>query len=189
LQKFRDLLEQRNVKREPDDDRNSAPEVDGVASQSSGTPVYAQDIVEDKSEDDQYNEIRAALDDIESPPRRLTDVVESAGTCFLCGKIWSTFVKWSAERFGSPNRVELSSSKVEVTGLWPKRLPKVDGSSDVYTGYTDDGIHGRLCLIETDDVEGMSWVALSYVWGTMPFRTLTADTLEELKKDGALEAL
>lgn len=43
-------------------------------------------------------------------------------------------------------------------------------------------------LMETDDLESVSWVALSYVWGSTPFRTLTKDTLAECKEAGALGA-
>ncbi|KAM7211461.1 hypothetical protein V8F06_013165 [Rhypophila decipiens] len=85
----------------------------------------------------------ASLDDGGS---KSPDPVQS--TCFLCGKIWSTFLKWATQKFGSHGRVDLSTSRIEVGGLWPKRLPEEEETVDDYTGYTDDGIHGRLCLVQ-----------------------------------------
>ncbi|KAI0911697.1 heterokaryon incompatibility protein-domain-containing protein [Ustulina deusta] len=234
------------------------------------------------------------------PPRRLPDVLDSVGTCFLCSKIWAAFNTWATERYDSSNRLDMSTSRVEMECLWPKRLPEEGEQQANYTGYGDDGVHGRLCflqititvrepgntgrwlgpyltlqksyemapsvadifsnaghfdednalvwpdnepyvarnrplvadmrlfrkwkglcgaahddrcrpgripfggrqhltairlidvdtasLVEMEDVENVSWVALSYVWGSMPFRTLAKDTLEEFKRAGSLSA-
>ncbi|KAH7259885.1 heterokaryon incompatibility protein-domain-containing protein [Fusarium solani] len=43
-------------------------------------------------------------------------------------------------------------------------------------------------IVEVEDIEKVSWVAISYVWGKKRFRTLTDATLGELKKEGALKA-
>lgn len=298
FQGLSDLVKQQDEKLEPHDDKDSSPEDETAATRFSGPGIDAQDNVGIKIGDasSESNAVRAVPD--EPPPRRLTDVLECARTCLLCGKIWSTFEKWATEKYGSPNRLELPTSRVDIAGLWPKRLPEGGERSDDYAGYTDDGIHGRLCfvqvsisvhdpaypprllgpsvtlqksleqapnvadifnsvdaaddeplawpdtepyiarrrplvadlrlfrkwkrlceathddrcrpgrisfgplplrairlvdveklcIVETNDVESVSWVALSYVWGAIPFRTLTRDTLEELKMDGALEA-
>jgi hypothetical protein len=234
------------------------------------------------------------------PPRRLPDVLDSVSTCFLCNKVWAAFNTWAIERYGSSSHLDLSTSMVEVEGLWPKRLPEEGEQQANYTGYEDDGVHGRLCflqvkitirepgntgrslipyltlqkscevapsvadifssdgdfdehnalvwpdngpyvarkrplvadmrlfrrwkclcgaahddrcrpgripfgrrqrlaairlidvntvsLVEIEDVQNVSWVALSYVWGSTPFRTLTKDTLKEFKEAGSLSA-
>ncbi|KAI8635636.1 heterokaryon incompatibility protein-domain-containing protein [Xylariaceae sp. FL1651] len=255
---------------------------------------------EDESEniDDPDAAARAALG--LPPPRRLPDLLESASTCFLCNKIWVGFNTWATAKYGSPSHLDMSTSRVEVEGLWPKRLPEEGEQWAEYSGYGDDGIHGRLCLlefrvtvrepgntgswvgpclilqksyelapsvadifngaglsdecnalvwpdnepyvarkrplvadmrlfqkwkwlcdaahddrcrpgripsgerrrlaairlidvetgslVETENVDNVSWVALSYVWGSTPFRTLTGDTLEGFKEAGALIA-
>jgi len=233
-------------------------------------------------------------------PRRLPDVLDSARTCFLCNKVWAAFNTWATERYGSPSRLDLLTSRVEMAGLWPKRLAEEGEQWADYSGYEDDGVHGRLCflevtitvrdpentgewlgpclglqksykvapsvadifdsvasfdecdalawpdhepyvarkrpvvadmrlfrkwkelcgaahddrcrsgripsggrqrltavrlvdvdtdsLVEIEDVENVSWVALSYVWGTTPFRTLMEQSLAEFKTPGALSA-
>ncbi|KAI1111789.1 heterokaryon incompatibility protein-domain-containing protein [Nemania sp. NC0429] len=241
--------------------------------------------------------VRAALD--LPPPRRLPDLLYSSSTCFLCLKIWEAFNTWATARYGSLDRLDMSTSRVEMQGVWPKRLAEEGEQWDDYTGAWD-GIHGRLCflqiyismrdpedpenwvgpnlwfqksyevapsvadifdkigqpdecdpfawpnnepyvarkrpvvadmrlfhkwkglcnaahddrcrprrtlfggrqrlrairlidvysasLVEREDFENVSWVALSYVWGQVPFRTLTKDTLGEYKQAGALSA-
>ncbi|KAI0100540.1 heterokaryon incompatibility protein-domain-containing protein [Nemania sp. FL0031] len=241
---------------------------------------------------------RVALD--LPPPRRVPDLIESADTCFLCNKLWEAFNTWAIEKYGSLDCLDMSTSRVEVGGRWPKRLSEEGEESANYSGYGYDGVHGRLCflkvsitvrepgnserwagpsvtlqksyqvapsvadifdsdehfgecdplmwpdnepyvarkrplvadmrlfqkweglcsathdhrcrpgripfdgkhrlttlrlidvdtfsLIEIKDVEDMSWVTLSYVWGLAPFRTLMKDNLEEFKEAGALGA-
>ncbi|KAI1750675.1 heterokaryon incompatibility protein-domain-containing protein [Xylaria castorea] len=236
----------------------------------------------------------------QSLPRRLPDVLNSASSCFLCNKVWTGFNTWATKKYDSPSRLDMTTSTVEMKAWWPKRLPDEGEQSANYTGYGDDGVHGRLCflrvritalepgsagrwvspyltlqksnevaptvtdifngaghldvcnpliwpdnepyvarqrplvidtrlfekwkrlcdamhddrcrpgripfggqqrlaairlidvgtvsLVEVEGVENVSWVALSYVWGSTPFRTLTEDTLGEFKKAGALSA-
>ncbi|KAK0716016.1 heterokaryon incompatibility protein-domain-containing protein [Lasiosphaeris hirsuta] len=299
LQEFRDLLERQKNGEPGHGDGNLLSEDESGAAKLPPDLVFAtQDDGETqtRSPSDQSKHAEALLDDL--PHRRLTDVQEDASACFLCAKIWSAFVQWATQNFGSPGRLDLSTSRVEMAGLWPKRLPEEGESVDDYTGYTDDGIHGRLCfiqinitvrdptvprrwigpsvtlqrsceqpsrvadifeganaadddpltwpeaepytarrrpltadprlfrkwkalcdaahddgcrpgrlpigsrplesirlvdvesmcLVETEHVEDVLWVALSYVWGTAPFRVLTSATLEELKQEGALGA-
>jgi len=45
----------------------------------------------------------------------------------------------------------------------------------------------RFCLVDIKDME-VPWVALSYVWGLRPFRTLVQADLEEFMKPGSLVA-
>lgn len=234
------------------------------------------------------------------PPRRLPDLLYSSSTCFLCHKVWEAFDTWATERYGSLSHIDMSTLRVEMEGLWPKRLAEEGEQWDDYSGFTDDGVHGRFCflqvqitirdpgntqrwlgpylrlqksyevapsvtdifngtgqtdecdalawpdnepyvarkrpvvadlrlfekwkrlcsaahddrcrprripfgerqrshpirlidvdtisLVEMEDFENVSWVALSYVWGTTPFQTLTKDTLAECKEAGALSA-
>ncbi|KAI0454100.1 heterokaryon incompatibility protein-domain-containing protein [Xylaria acuta] len=241
---------------------------------------------------------RAALD--LPPPRRLPDLLRSATTCSLCDKLWAAFNTWATKKYGSASRLDMTTSRVEMGTLWPKRPPNEGEQSTNYTGYEDDGVHSRLCLlqirvtvcepgntgrwvgpyltlqksyevapdvadifnsagysdeynaitwpenepyvarkrplvadmrlfqkwkglcdaahddrcrpgrisfgrrqrlasvrlidvntaslVEIENVQNVSWVALSYVWGSTPFRTLTKDTLGEFKEAGALSA-
>ncbi|KAI1170970.1 HET-domain-containing protein [Nemania sp. FL0916] len=231
---------------------------------------------------------------------RLPDVRDSASTCFLCNKVWESFVQWATKNYGSPSCIDMAASIVAFGNYWLNRLPEAD---ERLAGIQDenDGVHGRLCflevnihvpnpenaerslglgfrlqksyevapcvedifsgteqtggehdaalwpdhepyiarrrplvadmrlfrkwralcsathddrcrpgqifssgrsrlaairlvdvdafcLVEIEDVESVSWVALSYVWGATPFRTLTEDALQEFKQAGALSA-
>ncbi|KAI1198058.1 heterokaryon incompatibility protein-domain-containing protein [Nemania serpens] len=248
--------------------------------------------------DDPDAKIRAKLG--LPPPRRLPDLLFSSSTCFLCHKVWEAFNTWATEKYGLLRRLDVATSRVEMEGLWPKRLAEEGEQWDDYTGYGDDGVHGRLCflqiqitvrdpensgrwlgpylrlqksyevapsvadifnsagqsdecdvfawpdnepyvarkrpvvadmrlfqkwkglcsaahdgrchprrilfggrqrlrairlidvhtvsLVEIEDLESVSWVALSYVWGSTPFRTLTEETLAECEEAGALGA-
>ncbi|KAI1152417.1 heterokaryon incompatibility protein-domain-containing protein [Nemania diffusa] len=269
---------------------------DEETEENSETGEKDEEGAEDASDPDARSRAALGL----PPPRRLPDLLESASTCFLCHKIQTAFDAWATEKYGSPSALEPSSSRVEIAGLWPKRLSEESEQWADYSGYGDDGVHGRLCflqisitvrepggtgrwvgprltlqksgevapsvadifdgaenpdefdpfgwpdnepyiarkrplvadmrlfqkwkglcsaahdyrcrpgripfggrqhlaslrlidvdslcLVEMEDLENLSWVALSYVWGTAPFRTLTKDTLEELKGAGTLSA-
>lgn len=299
LQELRDLL-QRQDKGNPDgEDGEPTSKIESrVAEHLADLAIAHQDGSESKSPDPGHaSKPCGTVPEGLPKDRRLTDVLEYASSCLLCGKIWSTFVEWATQRFGSPGCIDPSTSRVEIDGFWPKRLPEEGENVDDYTGYTDDSIHGRLsfvqititvrdptapsgwigpciklqrscehlstvadifenantaddplvwpdtepyvarrrpltaglrlfrkwkalcaathnancwpgrltfgprplqsirlvdvdkmCLVETEDVESVLWVALSYVWGTAPFRVLTRATLDDLKQEGALEA-
>ncbi|KAM0425362.1 hypothetical protein ACHAPT_009419 [Fusarium lateritium] len=228
-------------------------------------------------------------------PQQLSDTKGFMESCLLCRKIWLAFEKWVTEKYNSPDRIDLSTSRVTI---WPTelsekwRLYEEDASSETYTGgilsilrvrtrvqdpddvenwlepevkfqkcdesissvadifdtgngcvdvddplawpetepyiarrrplvadlrlfrkwkcfcdATHDGNcqPGRIPLgsrslrfirlidvetysiVEIEDIEKASWVAISYVWGKKRFRTLTEATLEDLKKEGALK--
>ncbi|RSL68998.1 hypothetical protein CEP54_002579 [Fusarium duplospermum] len=225
----------------------------------------------------------------------LSDTRTSMKNCLLCEKIWSAFQKWATDKYGSLDRIDLSTSRVTI---WPTelsekwRLYEEDASYGRYTGGTlsilrvrirvqdpddpeewlepevkfqkcnehiltvadifetgdgqvdandplswpgtepyigrrrplvadlrlfrkwkslCDATHDGNCqpgrtplgsrslrfirlidvekysIVEVEEIEKVSWVAISYVWGKKRFRTLTGATLEELKKDGALK--
>ncbi|RMJ18621.1 hypothetical protein CDV36_001732 [Fusarium kuroshium] len=229
-------------------------------------------------------------------PQTLCDTRGSKNSCLLCQKIWSAFQKWATEKYGSLDRIDLSTSRVTI---WPTelsekwRLYEEDASYGRYTGGTlsilrvrvrvqdpddpevwlepevkfqkcdeqissvadifgttdshvdgDDSLpwpatepyigrrrplvvdlrlfrkwksfcdatHDGNCqpgriplgsrslrfirlinvetysIVEVEEIEKVSWVAISYVWGKKRFRTLTEATLEELKEEGALKA-
>lgn len=82
------------------------------------------------------------------PPRRVPDLLYSSSTCFLCHKVWEAFNTWATERYGSLSRLDMSTSRVEMEGLWPKRLAEEGEQWDDYTGFGDDGVHGRLCFLQ-----------------------------------------
>ncbi|KAI8667566.1 HET domain-containing protein [Fusarium sp. Ph1] len=255
------------------------------------TESDAEETTEEESDQGGENRVSARRQ-----PQTLSNVKGSMETCLLCEKIWPAFEKWVTEKYGSLNRIDLSTS---VVAIWPTelsekwRLYEEDASYGTYTGGTlsilrvrirvqdpddseewlepevkfqkceehistvadifdttdshvgandplswpdtepyigrrrplvadlrlfrkwksfCDATHdgncqpGRILLgsrslqfirlidvetysiVEVEDIEKVSWVAISYVWGKKQFRTLTEATLEELKQEGSLKA-
>lgn len=81
------------------------------------------------------------------PTKPLLEAMEETDSCLLCGKISAHFRKWAMDRYGSMEAIQLSKGRVTFEATYPKRLPEDGERFDDYTGYGDDGVHGRLCFV------------------------------------------
>ncbi|KAI8668487.1 HET domain-containing protein [Fusarium keratoplasticum] len=116
------------------------------------TESDAEEITEEE-ESDQGGENRLSA---RRQPQTLSDIKESMDTCLLCEKIWSAFEKWATEKYGSLDRIDLSTSGVTI---WPTelsekwRLYEEDTSDETYTGGTLSILRVRIRVQDPDDSE------------------------------------